>query len=368
TQKSKSETNVSQQWASGSTLTAGKNLNITATGEADKKQGNILLQGSQLQAGQDISLSAQNDIAILSAENTQSIRGSNKSSGGSIGIGIGAGQGGAGISVFAGVNMSKGKEKGDSLTHTETTLNAGQTVNITSGRDTALKGAQVSGETVKVDAGRNLLLQSEQDTDSYRSKQNSASAGGSFTFGTMTGSGSFNLSQQKMKSDYASVQEQTGIFAGKGGFDIKTQNHTQLDGAVIASTATADKNKLDTGTLGFSDIKNKAEFKTESNSVGMSSGGPIGSNLLTNLASNTLVGANNDGNASSTTKAAVSEGTITVRDQENQKQDVNDLSRDPDNAHEALRPIFDKEKERNRLREAQLIADIGTQVSDIVRT
>ncbi|MEN3755062.1 hypothetical protein ABC733_27690 [Mangrovibacter sp. SLW1] len=31
-------------------------------------------------------------------------------------------------------------------------------------------------------------------------------------------------------------------------------NHTQLDGAVIASRATADKNRLDTGTLGFRDI------------------------------------------------------------------------------------------------------------------
>ncbi|HDW3097647.1 TPA: hypothetical protein RMI77_004551, partial [Yersinia enterocolitica] len=47
-----------------------------------------------------------------------------------------------------------------------------------------------------------------------------------------------------MHSSYDSVQEQTGIFAGKGGFDITVGEHTQLDGAVIASTATADKNTL----------------------------------------------------------------------------------------------------------------------------
>ncbi|WJY13389.1 VENN motif pre-toxin domain-containing protein [Pectobacteriaceae bacterium CE90] len=39
-------------------------------------------------------------------------------------------------------------------------------------------------------------------------------------------------------------------------------NHTQLDGAVIDSTASADKNRLDTGTLGFNDIHNQAEFET----------------------------------------------------------------------------------------------------------
>ncbi|EIS04951.1 putative adhesin/hemagglutinin/hemolysin, partial [Yersinia pestis PY-48] len=40
----------------------------------------------------------------------------------------------------------------------------------------------------------------------------------------------------------------------------KTVQGTQLDGAVIGSTATADKNTLDTGTLGFSDIDNQADF------------------------------------------------------------------------------------------------------------
>ncbi|MDA5550401.1 hemagglutinin repeat-containing protein, partial [Yersinia massiliensis] len=96
-------------------------------------------------------------------------------------------------------------------------------------------GAQVSGETVKVDVGRDLLLQSQQDSDNYDSKQTSTSGGVSVA---VTGGGSANLSmsQDKLHSNYDSVQEQTGIFAGKGGFDITVGEHTQLDGAVIAST------------------------------------------------------------------------------------------------------------------------------------
>ncbi|EKN6009049.1 hemagglutinin repeat-containing protein, partial [Yersinia enterocolitica] len=365
-QKSKSESRLEQTTASGSNIAAGNNLSITASG--DKGPGDIRVQGSELQAGKNLSLDAKNDIALNSAENSESLHGSNKSSGGNIGIGIGFGEG-AGISIFAGVNTSKGKEQGDSLTHTESQLKAGDTVSITSGRDTVLKGAQVSGETVKVDAGRNLTLQSEQDRNNYDSKQTSVSASGSFTFGTMTGSGSISASKSKIDSDYTSVQEQTGFFAGKGGFDITAGEHTQLNGAVIGSTATADKNKLDTGSLGFSDLDNQARFKTSTSSMGLSSGGFTGSkDIISNMGGGIPITGGNSGDASSTTHAAVSDGTITIRDTDKQQQNVTDLSRDVEHANNALSPIFDKEKEQNRLREINLIGDIGNQVADIART
>ncbi|EOP2499849.1 VENN motif pre-toxin domain-containing protein, partial [Escherichia coli] len=253
-------------------------------------------------------------------------------------------------------------------THTETTVDAGNRLTIISGRDTTLTGAQAGGETVKVDAGRHLTLTSEQDSDRYDSKQQNASAGGSFTFGSMSGSASVNLSRDKMHSNYDSVQEQTGIFAGRGGFDVITGQHTQLNGAVIASTATADKNRLDTGTLGFSDIENRADYKVEHQSVGISTGGSIGGQFAGNMANNLLVGANHEGHADSTTQSAVSAGNITIRDTKSQKQDVADLNRDAAHANQTLSPIFDREKEQQRLQQAQLIGEIGNQVADIART
>ncbi|EOA0860853.1 VENN motif pre-toxin domain-containing protein, partial [Escherichia coli] len=213
-----------------------------------------------------------------------------------------------------------------------------------------------------------LTLTSEQDSDRYDSKQQNASAGGSFTFGSMSGSASVNLSRDKMHSNYDSVQEQTGIFAGRGGFDVTTGQHTQLNGAVIASTATADKNRLDTGTLGFSDIENRADFKTEHQSAGLSTGGSVAGNFLGNMANNLLVGANHEGHADSTTQSAVSAGNITIRDTQSQKQDVADLKRDAAHANQTLSPIFDREKEQQRLQQAQLIGEIGNQVADIART
>ncbi|MGC0959101.1 hemagglutinin repeat-containing protein [Pantoea agglomerans] len=368
-QSSKSETRTESSQSKGSTLTVGRNLTVTATGKNGTAQsGDISIAGSQLKAGGDLGLDASRDILLQSAQNTQSTDGKNSSKGGSVGVGIGVGSGGYGISVSASVNAAKGSEKGNGLTHSETTLDAGNRLSLTSGRDTTLTGAQASGESVKVDTGRNLTLTSEQDSDRYDSKQQSASAGGSFTFGSMTGSANVNVSRDKMHSTWQSVAEQTGIFAGKGGFDVTVGEHTQLNGAVIGSTSNADKNRLDTGTLGFGDIENHAEYEVEHQSAGMSTGGSIGGQFAGNMANGMLAGLNDSGSADSTTKAAVSEGTIVIRDPSKQNQDVAELSRDVANANPGLDVIFDKEKEQNRLKEAQLIGEIGAQAGDIART
>ncbi|EFB9755832.1 hemagglutinin repeat-containing protein [Escherichia coli] len=368
-QSSKSEQQSEQTVAKGSTLTAGNHLSIQATGSGVKGvDGDLTIQGGQIKAGNNVLLQANRDVNLVSAENTSKLEGKNSSSGGSVGVGIGVGPGGPGFSLSASVNQGKGSEKGNGTTHTETTVDAGKQLTIISGRDTTLTGAQAGGETVKVDAGRHLTLTSEQDSDRYDSKQQNASAGGSFTFGSMSGSASVNLSRDKMHSNHDSVQEQTGIFAGRGGFDVTTGQHTQLNGAVIASTATADKNRLDTGTLGFSDIENRADFKTEHQSAGLSTGGSVAGNFLGNMANNLLVGANHEGHADSTTQSAVSAGNITIRDTQSQKQDVADLNRDAAHANQTLSPIFDREKEQQRLQQAQLIGEIGNQVADIART
>ena len=366
-QSSKSEQQSEQTVAKGSTLTAGNNLSIQATGSGVKGvDGDLTIQGSQIKAGNNVLLQANRDVNLVSAENTSKLEGKNTSSGGSVGVGVGVGSGGWGISVSASANQGKGSEKGNGTTHTETTVDAGNRLTIISGRDTTLTGAQAGGETVKVDAGRHLTLTSEQDSDRYDSKQQNASAGGSI--GTGSASASVSHSRDKMHSNYDSVQEQTGIFAGRGGFDVTTGQHTQLNGAVIASTATADKNRLDTGTLGFSDIDNRADFKTEHQSAGLSTGGSVAGNFLGNMANNLLVGANHEGHADSTTQSAVSAGNITIRDTQSQKQDVADLKRDAAHANQTLSPIFDREKEQQRLQQAQLIGEIGNQVADIART
>ena len=149
-------------------------------------------------------------------------------------------------------------------------------------------------------------------------------------------------------SRYSSVTDQSGIYAGSEGFAIRVEKNTDLKGAVIDSQAPAEKNHLTTGTLTWEDIDNKADYKAGGYGIGYSKGGNTKLNekgLTPNVAPAVK------GEAGSTTKAGISEGTITITDKDNQKQDITKLNRDTKNSLNQLAQIFDKEdvKERQEL-------------------
>ena len=148
-------------------------------------------------------------------------------------------------------------------------------------------------------------------------------------------------------SHYRSAREQAGFFAGGGGFDIYVEKNTDLKGGVIASKASPDKNKLSTGTLSFSDLKNEADYSAKSigaayhkygNYDNMSEDEQDKVYNTKGLAPNLSMPVKGD--ASSTTKAAIAPGTIDIR--ENPTQDISALSRDTANSLNELGKIFDK--------------------------
>ncbi|WP_240476090.1 hemagglutinin repeat-containing protein, partial [Dickeya fangzhongdai] len=364
-QRSSSTQNNEQQQSFGSSLNAGHDLSLIA------RQGDVSVAGSQIKAGNDVELNAARALNLLSARNSESLTGNSRGSGWNVGVSFGIGSGSAGFSIFANANAAKGRELGSGNSWSETTVDAGRQVTLASGGDTHLVGAQVSGEQITARVGGDLLLQSQQDSNRYDSKQSSASAGGSFTFGSMTGSGYLSASQDKMHSSYDSVQQQTGLFAGKSGYDISVGNHTQLDAAVIGSTASADKNRLDTGTLGWSNIDNRAAFSVSHSGIGLSASPSLSmSDMLKSAAltaPSALMSMGRGGNASSTTYAAVSDGALIIRNQAGQQQDIAGLSRDLAHANNALSPIFDKEKEQKRLQMAQMVGELGVQAVDVLK-
>ncbi|MCF7531656.1 hemagglutinin repeat-containing protein [Pseudomonas petrae] len=368
-QKSESRQTQEQTLSQGSSLTAGNNLTIVADGNGmPGDAGDIHVQGSKLQASNEMQLAAERDIRLEAAANNQKLDGKNNSSGGALGISFGVGSEGGGLSVFANANKGTGNEKGTGTTWTETTLDAGNQISLVSGRDTVLKGAQVSADQIKATVGRDLTLQSLQDTDDYKSKQTDVSGGISFAIIGSGGSANLSISKSKIDSNYKSVQEQTGLFGGKGGYQIDVGNHTQLDGSVIASTASPDKNRLSTGTLGWSVLKNKADYTSQLQSASVSSGSDGTNAFISNMPTGTLIAFNHGDSASGTTSSAISNGTLDIRDPAKQQQDVATLSHDVEHANDSISPIFDKEKEQKRLRQVQLIADIGAQTVDIVHT
>ncbi|MFO6296943.1 hemagglutinin repeat-containing protein [Rahnella selenatireducens] len=342
--KSKNTSEQVSNQVSGSTVSGGRNVAIVATG-ANGQTGDVSITGSGV-TGNKVTLAAQNDLLLQAASNNSKQTGSNSASGWSAGAHISFGQE-TGIGVQASGYMAKGSEKGNTTDYVNTRINGQDAVTLSSGNDTTVSGAQVMGDKITADVGRNLTISSLQDIDDYSSKQQSVSGGFSFTFGTMNGSASLSMSKSKTQSEYASVGDQSGLFAGNQGYDIYVGDHTQLNGAVIASTADAVSNSLNTGTLGWKDIQNKADYKASSVGVTASAA----TNKITNSDGSTkqiygitppvALPAITSGSNSGTTQSAVATGTITVRDSIHQTQDVSTLNRNTDGVNNHIDKIFD---------------------------
>ncbi|SUW65724.1 Filamentous hemagglutinin [Buttiauxella agrestis] len=357
--KSQFESESTQNQVRGSTLTAGGDVTMVATG-GKGTSGDLHISGSGV-TGHNVTLVAQNDLILDAATNNSEQTSKNNSSGWNAGVHVSLGQE-TGIGVSASGFQSKGTADGKTTEYVNSRVNASNELSMSSGRDTIISGAQALGDKITADVGRDLTISSLQDTDEYHSKQKDVSGGASFTFGSMTGSASLNINQSKTDSEYASVGEQSGLFAGDKGFDITVGKHTQLDGGVIASTAEASKNSLDTGTLGWSSLDNHAEYSASSK--GISAGGATGQDShggqMFSGGGVPLIGIEASDDASGTTQSAIAAGNITLRDKENQQQDVADLSRDTDNANGHIDKIFDKEK----IEEQQELAAVFGQMAN----
>lgn len=367
--KSVSETKRTQETAFGSSVMAGGNISIIALGEKDVAgTGNLSIIGSDL-AGKNVLLAATNDLMLQSQAQTSSEVSTNKNSGWKVGVGIGVSDSGSGggINIFASGYVGSGNAKGNGTTYRETQVSARDNLTLISGRDTVLEGAQARADSIRADIGRNLILASQQDSDRYDAKQKQANAGASFSFGSMTGNAYLGASIGKTKSNYDSVIEQTGLFAGSGGYDIYVGKHTQLDGAVIASGADASKNWLSTETLGFSNLHNKAEYKSTTVGINLGMSGafdkPNKGDALGAGPSGLSFGSTS-GSESGTTRAAVSAGTIEVRSDKNMGGDSTaGLSRDTEGANGSIGKIFDKDKVREQLEFQQAFGQLGMQIA-----
>uniref|UniRef100_UPI00197E6F4E hemagglutinin repeat-containing protein n=1 Tax=Rahnella sp. CJA17(1/100) TaxID=2508951 RepID=UPI00197E6F4E len=318
--KSKSTSELEQNQVTGSTITGGRNVAIVSTG-ANGQSGDITITGSGV-TGNKVTLAAQNDLLLQAATNNSKQTSKDSSNGWSVGAHISLGKE-TGIGVQGNGYAAKGSSDGETTEYVNTRVNAKDNLMLSSGRDTVLSGAQALGDKITANIGRDLTLTSQQDTDDYQSKQQSISGGFSFTFGSMTGSASLSMSKSKTQSEYASVGDQSGLFAGNQGYDIYVGDHTQLNGAVIASTADAANNSLNTGTLGWDDIQNKANYSASS--VGVSAGFSSSKDqgdVRHNAGGVLPVMTNASGSASGTTRSAVADGSITVRDTGQQTQDV----------------------------------------------
>ncbi len=362
TSQRRSQSTAASNTARGSTLTAGGNLAIHALGQEDG-EGTITVQGSQLAAGNQLQLNAAQDIHLLASADSASQRSSHRSSSGSIGLGVGT----KGLALNLDANRAQGHGNGDSTTYTNTQLSAGSQVILTSGGDTALKGAVVSAPQITTHIGGKLTIESLQDSATHNERHSSSGASLSVPLiGAGLPTASLDASRTTLNSDTQSVNEQSGLRAGDGGFQVNVGGTTHLNGGAITSTQVAideDRNTfttagqsaseaLQSGALTLSDIGNNATFDAESLSVGLSSGGNNSGESNTGLSG--IGTGRDDGSASSTTVAAIS-GLAGNQD-----------ARTGD-AESGLAPIFDADRvKRDVQAQATITQEFGSRASQWV--
>lgn len=341
--QSRSESSSTTIVANGSEVKAGGDVNVTST----KKDINII--GSNVE-GKDVTLNAKENLNITASKNTNKTEQSSKSSSASVGASLELGKG---PSYSISGSMSNGEVSANGTTYNESTVTANKDLSFASGKDTNIKGGKLSSEKVTGNVGNDLNIESKQDSNSY--KENNKSVGASVGLGSNKAvSGSASVG--KIDSKYESVIDQSGIYAGKDGFEINVGENTDLKGGIISSEAEKDKNKISTGTLTYEDIKNEADYKAGGAGIKVNKNNDADYN---EKGITPDIGMPASGEAESTTKATISKGTIEIRDKKNQKQDINKLNRDTNNSLNKLGEIFDKKKIEERQELANLFGELA---------
>ena len=390
TQSAKSDSRYQGTEAKESRIVSKGNVRI-------KSDENIAVKGSQI-TGENVTLQAGKDIHLTAAENRKTAEGNSRSKGAGITASFGIG-GLQNVGISAG--KSKGNMEEEIITHTGSAVTAKNTLTMESGKDIDIKGSKAGGKKVEIKTGNNLSIESLQDSHTYHSRDKESGIHLQRDRITRPDTGKkkmddpyFSIGKKTETTDsaYESVTKQAGIYAGKEGYDIQVKNNTRLKGAVIDSQAEKEKNRITTGTLTWENIDNKAEYKTGGH--GISYNGKIGrgdkndsldSRTNNRYGKDPITGQRNGmnkitqtiygskiplnergllntpvpsvkGTAGTTTRSAVSKGTITITDKENQKQDIEKLNRNTEDSLNKLKEIFDKTKVEER---KQLLEELG---------
>ena len=353
--KSRSESRLdSSKYAGGHIVSDNGIKLVTKPTTADS--GDIVAIGETIR-GESVELDASRNLSLQAGTNTTTITDKYDSKGWSIGANLSVNGGGL-LGIDA--NYNKANENGTTVktTHSGTVVQ-GNKVITNSGADTNIVGSKVYGDSIQSQIGGNLTIKSLQDSETYRGEKKNVGFSIS-TNGTQLSGVSAEYSKGKMTSDYASVTEQAGLYAGAEGFDITTKGNTTLEGAVIDSKAKADKNKLSTNSLTVKDIKNKAEYK--SSNTGLSYTSVSGFKNLSQAGKDAVYNSlgllpkllpDSEKSAESTTKSVIANGTITT---ESSNIDINKISKDTKNSLNKLDTIFDKKKVEERQELARLFA------------
>ncbi|WP_407928278.1 hemagglutinin repeat-containing protein [Collimonas silvisoli] len=341
-----SQDRSSYNQAQGSSVQGGGNVSLTSTA------GDIHATGAHIAAGdvpgKTLTLDSARNILLDAGQSTATSSGSNHSAGVEVGVGYEVGAK-TGFYAYVSANVGNGNYNNSATTNSNTQL-SGDTVTLKSQGDTTLKGATVKADTINADVGGKLAIESVQDTSVQHNEQSSVGGRVQISFGTAW-EASGNVGQSTANGSSNAVNQQSGLFAGNGGYHV-TADTVALKGGAIASS-NAGKSDLTAKSITFENLTNKMDYSADTVSMsGGVSGGSSNGNSKGEAPAQTSTGASNpnvtpgiplleSGSASSTTYGTLTDGNITIGGQRMTSAAGLGAHTDLATAHTAIAPLPD---------------------------
>jgi filamentous hemagglutinin len=293
-------TNQHSEQAVASNLYAGNNAALHSN-------ENLEVGGSNIYANNNLELSAKDiNLHSTSANYSSSTDASSKNAKGSL-YGSDAG------TVTLGLQDSA--ENTQAATQANTYIEAGNKATLTSTQDTTLKGTVVDANKLEVNVGRDLVMQSMQNTQTIKGESKGGSISGNVLTMTPTGA---SANYGTTSGDKQWVNEVTAL-NGKDSIVVNVNDTTTLKGASITNkdaTGVDQGNlQLTTNELKTEDILDHDNYK--STNIGISVGSVDSDPSL-----NSIDFANNTKDKEQIVRATVGQGSITTN------SDTTNLNRD----------------------------------------
>ena len=348
----KSEYDAASSTAVGSNISGGRNVTLTST------EGDIHAVQASIKAGDTLTLDSADDILLEAGRSQYSSEGASSNVGAEVGVGVSVGAQ-TGVYAYAQVSAGSSRSQSDATYYGNTHL-AGDTITLRSQGDTTLRGADARANTINAEVGGALTIESVQDTVTESSKDSGFDARVQVSFGTAW-SASANASSAQAGGSYAAVNQQSGLFAGDGGYHVNADSVNLVGGAITSTNAASSD--LTANSLTFEHLQNQMDYQASSASIGGGVSGGSGSGSQNSVGQqsadiqNVLNGSTSLGRAngasigggvpmqesgsdSSTTYATLTEGNITVGGQRTTTAELG-VHTDAATAHTAIKELPD---------------------------
>ncbi|MFL9583794.1 hemagglutinin repeat-containing protein [Stenotrophomonas sp. AB1(2024)] len=320
----------------GSTIQGGGNVNLTST------SGDIHIVQGNLSAGNTLALDSARDILLEAGQAHLQDKSKSNNAGAEVGVGVSVGAQ-TGVYVYAEASVGSGKSKSDSSTWQNTEL-TGKNISLKAEGDTTLRGATATADRIDVKTGGTLTIESLQDVAESMSKDSQVGGRVQVSVGTAWDASGY-ASASKANGSYKGVGQQSGLFAGDGGYHVDA-GHVNLVGGAIAST-NATNSELTAETFAFTDLKNEMDYKATSAGISGGAGGAMVDGKPSMQGATGGVGAGvpvmESGGDTSTTYATLTEGNITIGGKKVTAAELG-VNSDASKAHQAIDVLPDLQK------------------------